>query len=242
MRNSYFRFKKFTVRQELCAMKVGTDGVLLGAWAPVGDADSLLDVGTGTGLVALMLAQRRSASPSAFHIDAIDIDEPATRQAQLNITDSPYSELISVRHASLQTFAADTDRRYDLIVSNPPYFDRSLKCPDPQRSMARHSDTLPLPELLNSSHRLLAPGGRIALILPHSRLAELQAATTACGLYITRTTYVIPTEGNPPKRILVELRTEAPREALSDTLVIEVTHHRYTEAFTALMRDFYLNM
>lgn len=242
MRNSYFRFKKFTVRQELCAMKVGTDGVLLGAWPPVDGAASLLDIGTGTGLVALMLAQRRSAFPSIFHIDAIDIDEPATRQAELNITASPYGEQISVHHASLQTFTAATDRRYDLIVSNPPYFDRSLKCPDPQRSLARHSDTLPLPALLECSRTLLAPGGRLALILPLSRQPELQAAATSCELHIARTTYVVPTKGNPPKRILVELRTVLPQEEQSDTLVIEVTRHQYTEEFTALMRDFYLNM
>lgn len=241
MRNSYFQFKKFTVHQDLCAMKVGTDGVLLGAWAPVEGCSSLLDVGTGTGLIALMLAQRCSAFSSALHIDAIDIDEGAARQARFNAEASPYKDVLTVHSASLQSFAAQTERRYDLIVSNPPYFEDSLKCPNTHRTTARHNDTLPLSALIEECCPLLAPGGHMAVILPFSHLQELQSLAVANGLYFTKTTYVIPVPGKMPKRILAAL-CNTPRREETDRLVIEIARHQYTPEYIALTSDFYLNM
>jgi len=144
MANPYFRFKQFTVFHDKCAMKVGTDGVLLGAWTDLKDTQKILDVGTGTGLIALMLAQR---NPAAL-IDAIDIDPLALEQAEANSRNSPFSDRIAVKESSFQAFARLTGKQFDLIVSNPPYFSDSLMPPDRQRAQTRHSVTLTLDDLL----------------------------------------------------------------------------------------------
>ena len=157
--------------QERCAMKVGTDGVLLGAWVDVDRCNRILDVGTGTGLIALMLAQRSEAL-----IEAIDIDAAACEQAQENAATSPFAGRVQVTHTAFANF--DNAHPYDLIVSNPPYFARSLKCPDQQRSTARHNDTLPLDELLQDCRKRLTPTGRVALILPYDRKEELESVLT----------------------------------------------------------------
>ncbi len=164
MSNPFFQFKQFTIRHDKCAMKVGTDGVPLGAWAGIESCNRILDIGTGTGLTAMMLAQRSKAV-----IDAIDIDAEACLQAQENAESSPFAERIKIQHSALSDFAQTDTGLYDLIVSNPPYFVDSLKCPDQKRNTARHTDTLTLEDLLQDSRKLLAPQGRIALILPYDQ-------------------------------------------------------------------------
>lgn len=182
MANPYFRFKKFTVYHDKCAMKVGTDAVLLGAWADTSFCRNILDIGTGTGIIALMLAQRSQAT-----VEAIDIDKEACVQATENAAASPYTERIKVVHASCADFAASNQqKRYDLIVSNPPYFINSLKCPDNKRTVARHTDTLLLSDLIREAQTLLSPSGRIALVLPYERLEEVKALASANHLYICR--------------------------------------------------------
>lgn len=218
-------------------MKVGTDGVLLGSWATIANCRKILDVGTGSGIIALMLAQRSNAA-----IDAIDIDKDAYLQAQENVNASPFNNPIQVIHSDLATYAQNCTLRYDLIVSNPPYFINSLKCPDRQRNTARHTDTLPLSDLLRDSGRLLSPGGKIALILPYAQLEELQFTAHENRLYIHRQTNVIPCTNGLPKRILIELSHEK-RESLNpDNLVIEESRHQYTEKYKSLTHDFYLKM
>ncbi|MFM2293328.1 MAG: hypothetical protein RIS29_3141, partial [Bacteroidota bacterium] len=154
MANPFFRFKQFTVFHDRCAMKVGIDGVLLGCWTNVADTSMVLDIGTGTGLIALMIAQRTDA-----HIDAIDIDEGAFEQAMINVQASPWSSRLNVVLSSLQDFVSD--KKYDLIVSNPPYFINSLKNPDEQRTTARHTDSLTHEELIDQCIPKLTEGGRI---------------------------------------------------------------------------------
>lgn len=237
MANDYFRFKQFTIRQDRCAMKVGTDGTLLGAWVGTDNCRHILDVGTGTGLIALMLAQR---CPDAL-IDALDIDAEASRQAQENVDDSPFAGRIRIVHAAFSDYAQTTALRYDLVVSNPPYFVRSLKNPDRQRRMARHADTLPLEELIEKGRGLLAPGGRIALVLPIGREEELCALACREGLHIIRQTAVVPVSGHAAKRILAELSASRPPSPERDTLVIEKSPGEYTGDFVALTRAFYLN-
>lgn len=238
--NPYFKFKKFTVWHDRCAMKVGTDAVLLGAWAEVSDCKSILDVGTGTGIIALMLAQRGDGN-----IDAIDIDGDASAQAESNVAASPFAGRIRVVHASLSEFAAaSTGKEYDLIVSNPPYFVNSLKCPDSRRAAARHTDSLPLPSLVHDAAGMLSPSGRIALVLPFGELMEVEKAARENALFIHRQTDVIPVRGASPKRLLVELsRLDAGTEGRSrDTLVIEEPSHSHTPEYVSLTRDFYLKM
>ncbi|MDR1880745.1 MAG: methyltransferase [Tannerellaceae bacterium] len=237
MANDYFRFKQFTVAQEGCGMKVGTDGVLLGAWVAVGACEAMLDVGTGTGLIALMLAQRSGAV-----VDAIDVDEAAFRQARGNVSASPFAGRIKVYHASLAAYASTAERRYDLVVSNPPYFVRSLKSPDRQRTMARHADTLPLPCLVRDSLSLLTPNGRMAFILPSSREEELMEIAGEYGLNRIRKTAVIPRPGALPKRFLVELSAVPSLPCSTGLLTLEESRHHYTPAYRELTRDFYLNM
>lgn len=238
MANPYFRFKKFTVYHDKCAMKVGTDAVLLGAWADTSFCRNILDIGTGTGIIALMLAQRSQAT-----VEAIDIDKEACVQATENVAASPYTERIKVVHASCADFAASNlQKKYDLIVSNPPYFINSLKCPDNKRTVARHTDTLLLSDLIREAQTLLSPSGRIALVLPYEQLEEVKALASANHLYICRQTDVIPTLGAAPKRLLVELSTTEENIKNRDTLTIEEARHQYTPEYIALTKEFYLKM
>ena len=235
MANPYFTFKQFTIRHDRCAMKVGTDGVLLGAWTDVNHSHRTLDIGTGTGLIALMLAQR---CPQAL-ITAIDIDAEAVGQARENVQSSPWKDRVEVLLQDICTFS--TDQRFDTIVSNPPYFIDSLKCPDDQRNTARHTDTLDAERLLANVARLLTDDGRFSIILPAEQTDLL--IQTACnqGLYPSRQTAVITRPGLPPKRILMEFRKT--KEAFQpDELVIELERHVYSEGYIALTKDFYLKM
>lgn len=238
MSNPFFRFKQFTVRHDKCAMKVGTDGVLLGAWADIAGCKRILDIGTGTGLIALMLAQRSQAL-----IDAIDIDADACLQAEENTEASPFAGRIRVIHTALSDFTTTCPDRYDLIVSNPPYFVDSLKCPDRQRATARHTDTLPLETLLRDGRRLLAPGGHIALILPYDQKEHLYMSLRKESLFLSKEVSVASTLGALPKRILTELASgpsaTPPHPGL---LTIETAHLQYTDEYIALTKDFYLKM
>lgn len=235
MPNPFFRFKQFTIQQDKCAMKVGTDGTLLGAWADVSARKTVLDIGTGTGLIALMIAQRNHQS----FIDAIDIDADAYIQSTENVANSPFSDRIRTHHCPLQKFTANAKKTYDLIVSNPPYFAKSLKGPETKRNLARHNDFLPWDELLACSRSLLAPNGRIALILPYAQKDELMQLAKEQNLYEVRQTCIIPTIGTPPKRLLTELAL-IPVFYTPDELILEKARNQRTEAYQKLTADFYL--
>ena len=238
MSNPFFQFKQFTIRHDKCAMKVGTDGVLLGAWAGIESCNRILDIGTGTGLIAMMLAQRSKAV-----IDAIDIDAEACLQAQENAESSPFAERIKIRQSALSDFAQTDTGLYDLIVSNPPYFVDSLKCPDQKRNTARHTDTLTLEDLLQDSRKLLAPLGRIALILPYDLKERLADCIRTQNLFLSKETSVIPVPGAEPKRLLAELTAEPPVfPTFSSQLTIEIARHQYTDEYVSLTKDFYLKM
>ena len=235
MRNPFFSFKQFTVRHDRCAMKVGTDGVLLGAWADVRHSRSILDIGTGTGLIALMLAQR---CPLA-HIVGIDIDEATVGQAQENMSASPWAERLCAQCQDVRSLRQEGG--YDTIVSNPPYFVDSLKCPDEQRTTARHTDTLDIRSLLEAVSLLLTDQGRFSIILPAEQTEMLVRVAAEVGLYPTRHTAVITRPGLPPKRTLMEFG-RVPMTYQPDELVIELERHVYSEDYITLTRDFYLKM
>lgn len=237
MANPYFKFKQFTVYHDRCAMKVGTDGVLLGAWVNTDTAKTALDVGTGTGLISLMLAQR---NPS-ISIKAIDIDTGAIEQAEHNILNSPFHNRISYEHTSIQDMFDKESGVYDLIVSNPPFFTRSKKSPDTQRTIARHTDTLPLTELIRLSAGLLSQHGKLALIYPYTEKDMVIETGDNNGLHCNRITNVYPTPDSPPKRILAELSKTKIRQEEND-LVIETDRHVYSKAFVNLVKEFYLKM
>lgn len=231
-----FRFKHFVVRQDLSPMKVGTDGVLLGAWATVRASDRrMLDIGTGTGLIALMLAQR---APQA-RIAGIDIEEVA--EARANADASPWGERIEMVQESAQTFSPGG--RFDLVVSNPPFFDGSLPCPDAGRTAARHTVRLSFEELRDAAVRLLAPEGRFAVVLPAD--AATRFIALCCGpLDLVRRTDVRTTPRRPAKRVLLEFTPAgagpAPVPERTELTVGTGEHECYTPEYRALTRDFYL--
>lgn len=229
-----FSFKQFTVNHDLCAMKVGTDGVLLGAWVNCFQASFILDIGTGSGLIALMLAQRSNAS-----IHAIDIDTDACKQANINVLQSPFKDRIQIFHSSLQDFFPSD--KYDLIVSNPPYFINSLKSPDEQRSKARHSDTLPFSSLMKQSSRMLKKDGILSLILPYDSLPIANEEAYRYRLIPKRRTYIKPTPLLPPKRVLCEYGFSN-QPLKENELTIEIARHQYSHDYIALTKDFYLKM
>ena len=232
--NPYFQFKQFTVWHDLCAMKVGTDGALLGAWTNCSDAKTGLDVGTGSGLIALMLAQRSEAL-----IDAIDSDENACLQAGINFRLSPFASRLQVLCRDFLHYCPE--KSYDLIVSNPPYFENSLKSPDKQRSAARHADELSLNGLLEKSYQLLSPDGRLSLILPADNFDSAQDIAQQTGFYLTRKTAVSAIENRSPKRVLLEYaKIFVP--PVENEIFIEKSDHSYSEEFTALMKAYYLKM
>ena len=234
MPNPYFSFKRFTVYHDKCAMKVGTDGVLLGAWTNVNTSQRILDIGTGSGLVALMLAQRCEAS-----ITAIDIDSEAIEQAQININASNWKNRMEVIHTDLCKYSPQN--LFDTIVSNPPYFIDSLKCDDIQRNTARHNDTLTSEQLFENVSQMLCPEGEFSLILPFEQTESAISTGEKYGLHPTRHTRVITRPGLPPKRSLLAFKKH-PEEYIPQDLVIELERHVYSEDYIALTKEFYLKM
>lgn len=238
-----FRFRQFSVRNERAGLKVGTDGVLLGAVTALSGAEQrILDIGTGTGLVALMLAQRSAGGSdiSGPYITGIDIDAEAAQEASLNFADSPWSDRLKAVHRSLQDYADDLYRadgepaeRYDLIVSNPPFFENSLKAPDEQRSNARHTDTLSYRDIITFAGDFLTPDGRISLILPKSEEMRLQRFAASFGFFPLRIVNVRTVEGKTPKRIVAEYSRVKGRVTTQE---LSLQSDEYKE----LTQDFYL--
>jgi tRNA1Val (adenine37-N6)-methyltransferase len=233
--NPYFQFKQFLIYQDKCAMKVNTDGVLLGAWTDCTDSQRILDIGTGTGLIALMLAQRSNAT-----IDAIEIDKEAATQATQNCANSVWKDRISVHYCSLQNFAEKNSHKYDLIVSNPPYFIQSLKSPTQSKNTARHTDSLSFEELITGSKKLLSADGKLSVILPFDSAELFIKLATENDLILIRKTIVFSKKNLPPKRILLTFALEN-ADCLTDQLVIETEQrHHYSEEFKKLTAEFYL--
>ena len=228
MANDYFQFKQFVIHQNLCAMKVGTDGTLLGAWARGGHR--ILDIGTGTGLLALMMAQRYDDAL----VDAIDIDDGAYIQAKQNVEESPFSERIKVLNKSLQTFIKlQTDETYDAIVCNPPYFRHSLKAPDARRSIARHADTLSYRDLTNNSFQLLSENGELSLVIPFDYRHNMEEEAILSGFFPSRICAVKTTRNKPPKRYLLAFK-KRPITVQQEELILD------SEEYKTMMKDFYL--
>ena len=234
-----FSFKRFTIRQERCAMKVGTDGVLLGVWAAFGmeaaRVRSILDIGTGTGLIALMMAQRFSNAK----VTAIDIDKEAAEQAKENIQASPFSHNINVLHKSLQEYIHDNNEneesvKFDVVVCNPPFYDNSLTCPDPRRTTARHNSTLPFSTLMKGAKTLLADQGCFSLVIPSECRQKIEDEAIFSGMMLTKRTAVVTKEGKKPKRYLLEF-------ALNGMTFEEGVLSLKSEEYRLLTADFYLS-
>ena len=237
MSQNDFRFKQFVVRQDQCAMKVGTDGVLLGCWVQPGQAKHILDIGTGTGLIALMLAQKSEAI-----IDAIDIDQNATLQAEENFRLSPWSDRLNAINQSLQEYTAHTPRRYDLIISNPPYFMGAHPAPSEARNIARHMDeSLSIEELTSCVKKLLSSQGRFCLILPFMEGMKFLEYAGSNGLFANRITKVKTKVEKHEKRMMMEFVLER-KPCLEEELVIQEEDMSYTQQYIDLTFDYYMGL
>ena len=236
-----FRFKQFSVKQDKCAMKVGTDGVLLGCWAEGGQ--TVLDIGTGTGLIALMMAQR---FPDA-HVDALEIDSSAAKQAFENVAESPFESRIKVVEESLQDYIrrvaheeAETEGLYDAIVSNPPFFINSLKNPNAERAQARHTDTLSYADLFACVAKLLKPDGVFSAIIPAECEERFCSEGFLQGMFLTRKYMVRTVAHKKPKRCLLAFSKQ--RSAIIDNqdVCLQNPGGSRTDWFNEKSLDFYL--
>ncbi len=236
MQRDHFSFKQFKIFHDKCAMKVGTDGVLLGAWCNVLDVRKALDIGTGSGLIAIMLAQRNRDCV----IDAVEIDETAYNQALENIAGCPWNTRINVHHSSFQDFSQKNHDTYDLIVSNPPYFQNSLPNPSPDRSAARHAHSLPIRDMINGVKKLLNPGGRYCMIMPVPEARIFVEQASVSGLFCRAVTAVLPNPGKPPKRYLLEFNSTQGDITNSEIIIELEIRHNYSNEFKKLTEDFYL--
>lgn len=254
-----FRFKKFEVVNERSAMKVNTDGVLLGASMTILPSDrTMLDVGTGTGTIALMAAQRLSSailnsstvilnSSSVIlnevknpRIDAIDIDEASASEASANFINSPWNSILKAHHLPLEEFAASAETVYDLIFSNPPYFEDSLAAPDERKSTARHtSDGLSYRDIFEFAKDRLSENGRVSLVLPADQEAALTRYARMCGLYLFRILRVRTVPRKAPSRIIAEFSRTRCAELSEELLTIQ-DEGKYTQEYLSLTGDFYL--
>lgn len=233
-----FEFKQFSVQQNRSAMKIGTDGVLLGAWVSLEqNPESILDLGAGTGVISLQLAQRSFSEI----IDAVELDEEAYEECVGNFEASDWGDRLFCYHASVQQFASEIEDQYDLIISNPPFYSDDYKSEDKARNTARFTDTLPFNDLMEAVSQLLSKKGTFALIIPKKEEEHLINLAATFNLFPKR---ICRVKGNPTsevKRSLLEFSFQK-TEVNQEELIIELSRHNYTEEYKSLVKDFYLKM
>lgn len=234
-----FRFKQFEIHQNKTAMKVGTDGVLLGAWTNVAAAKRVLDIGTGTGLIALMTAQRNVTAI----IDAVEIDKNSYEEAKHNFEISTWSNRLQIYHQTIQDFSKNTTEQYDLIISNPPYFINSTKSSNPSKNQVRHTDSLSFADLLEAVDKLLNDNGRFCVVLPYVEGEQFYHLAKAKKIHCIKKTMVRGREIKPTERLLMEFSKQK-KSYEENKLIIQNSpkRHDYTEKYVDLTKNFYLFM
>lgn len=240
MSNQAFKFKQFSIDQDRCAMKIGTDGVLLGAWSSLDHhPDSILDIGAGTGLIALMLAQRSNAGL----IDALEIEVNAYEQSVENFENSDWGDRLFCYHAAFDEFVEEMqdEEKYDLIISNPPFYSEDYKTGDEDRDQARFADALPFSELIEGASLLLSKSGHFDLIIPFSEEKQAIEIAISHNLFLRKITRVKGTETSAIKRSLLSFNFKN-QDPEIDELVLEISRHKYTPEFKDLVKDFYLKL
>jgi len=228
-----FRFKQFELHQSRSAMRVGTDAVLLGCWADNETHQHILDVGTGTGVIALICAQRNQSAL----VEAIEIDEGSGEDARYNFASSPWSARLKMHQGDFLKIVSK--EKFDLIISNPPYFSQSLRASDPIRSAARHDDALPAESFMKQARTLLSPQGIISLIFPKHQLERWIDAGSQNGFFAKRICHVFTLASKDSSRVMVEFVKAMVDEIRMETLVIEKSPGEFSEAYKLLTKDFY---
>jgi len=231
-----FYFKQFKVEDGRSTMKVGTDAVLLGSVADVTKVANILEIGTGCGVIALILAQR-----SHSRIDAIAIDEESVKQAKENVMNSPWTDLINIIHSSLQEFIPQSKEKYDLIISNPPYFSRSLKSDDRKRNLSRHTDSLSFDELIFRASILMTTSASLWVILPVKESKEFMEIAGKSGLFIHFTIKITPKTGKAYHRIILQLKKLKAEKVEEKTLIIRNSDDSYSREYMDLTKEYYVD-
>ncbi len=232
-----FNFKQFSIHHDRCAMKIGTDSVLLGAWCPIDNKPfSVLDIGAGTGILSLMLAQRTHAE----QLDAIEIDENAYEQCVENFEASPWSDRLFCYHAGLDEFVDDPEDEYDIIISNPPFYSENYKTDNESRDAARFQDALPFEELVEAASLLLSENGIFAVIIPYKEEERFIDLCAEAELFPVKVTRVKGSHATPIVRSLLAFKRYELSVLEADELVIEINRHEYTDDYINLTKDFYL--
>jgi tRNA1Val (adenine37-N6)-methyltransferase len=228
-----FRFKQFAVTQGRCAMKVNTDGVLLGAWAHIKGADTILDIGTGTGVIALMMAQKNGTAD----IDAIDIDEEAFTQSTMNFNATVWADRLHPHHMSLQRFSAPI--KYDVIISNPPYFINDYASEDHRSNVAKHGTELTYEDLVAGICRLMNDNGKAFLVLPYFNVPVFETIAAKGNLFITKRADVVAVTGKKCYVTLLQLEKTTKAYTI-DTIQIQNPDNTFTEQYKSITKEFYL--
>ena len=232
-----FRFRQFIIEDDLSTMKTGTDAILLGAWAEPGNAKSILEIGTGCGVISLMLAQKSEAS-----ITAIDIDPESIVQAKANFMNSPWPDRIKGMRISLQEFASITEKKYNLILTNPPFFIGSLKSPDERKNRAKHSPDLNHQELINGVKHLLDPDGSFLLILPATENQKFSTLAVASGLFLQQELKIRPKAGFPVNRILSRFGFQKVIQPKMKELVIRSSDNSFTRNYIEFTKEYHTGL
>jgi len=231
-----FSFKQFSIHDDRCAMKVGIDAVLLGAWADVTETQNILDIGTGSGVIAIMLAQRSEAE-----IHAVEIEQATAKQARENAILSPWSDRVKVVNLSIQEFSSNCELKFDLIVCNPPYFNNSLLSPSSGRNLARHTNELSYEELAEAFAKLIKPDGKCCVILPIPESKLLESIMADKGLIPYRKLLVSPKPEKTANRVLIQFEKAVIKQAKMESISIRKIDHTYSGEYKQLTEDFYLN-
>ncbi len=230
-----FDFKQFSVSDDGCTLKVGTDGVLIGAWADVQNCNTILEIGTGSGVIALMLAQRNLNAL----VDAVEIDSHSAETAKRNFLKSPWSGRLNVHHCSIQEYAK-TNKKYDLIVCSPPYFRNSMKPLRREDFFSKHDDNLPYEALIAVSFSLLDEFGKFCVILPSNEEKYFCRLASAQGYFVAKKLHMFPVIGKPAKRIVLQLEKQR-REVISEEItILEEPSGEYTDEYMSFSKEFYL--